>query len=137
METNLNIIGSEPFMDSISEWIKIGTALSLRSGKNEMRKRFKQSLRREWYPALKRLRVEKCRSEAHRKKIVDAWEAFGATMSLDERKEKASHEREMKRATPFCSWKDCRYHTVKPETPTRACAGCDEVRYCGKPCQQK
>ncbi|VDC00742.1 unnamed protein product [Peniophora sp. CBMAI 1063] len=126
-----------PYEDTVGGWIKIATALNLRRGKNEMRKKFKQSLRREWYPTLNRLRFAPCADEVRRKKIILIWETLGLTMQLEESKEKADYEREIKRTAQFCAWKDCRFHTVKPDMPTRACAGCDEVRYCGKPCQQK
>ncbi|KZV70224.1 hypothetical protein PENSPDRAFT_455091 [Peniophora sp. CONT] len=127
----------KPFMDAIGEWIKIASALSLRSGKNEIRKKFKQSLRHEWYPTLKRLRTTACSEQARREQVLDVWTALGTAIGLEEGKAKAEYEREMKHAAQFCAWKDCRFHTVKPDTPTRACAGCDEVRYCGKPCQQR
>lgn len=124
-------------MDAVGEWIKVAAALSLRSGKNEMRKKLKQSLRHEWYPTLKCLRSTPCTREARRKKVVDIWEALGTAMGLQEDTEKVDYEREMKRLAHFCAWKDCRFHTVKSETAMRACAGCDQVRYCGKPCQQR
>ncbi|KZV70226.1 hypothetical protein PENSPDRAFT_651749 [Peniophora sp. CONT] len=102
-------------MDSIEEWVKVAAALSLRSGKNE---------------------TQKVQAIFTTRKVLGAWKALGAAMGLEEEKEKTDYEREMKHAVQFCAWKDCRYYTEKPETATRTCAGCDEVRYCGKPCQQ-
>lgn len=138
-------------------WTELGTALSLRSGRNSLLKAYKHSVRREWYPTLAMLRTlpkAGISHDTHRDDVVRAWIALGMTVDLDEVKEREEYERFGKRAAQSCSWRDCRYHTETAPNPSRVCVGCGEVvspsctvtsiqltskqqRYCGKPCQLK
>ena len=100
--------------------------LKLRSGKNEFRKRFKASLRREWYPTLKILR-ELEDAGPQRDGLTEAWQSFGEAMDLDEVREKQEYEVECRRAADRrCSWDKCDYHAKRPPK-TRVCVGCNEV----------
>ena len=101
-------------------------ALKLRSGKNEFRKRFKLSLRREWYPTLKALR-ETEDPGPQRHGLLEASKALGDAIDLDETRERLEYEHELKHAADWrCSWNDCEYHAKRPPK-TRVCVGCNEA----------
>lgn len=69
--------------------------------------------------------------------LIPAWKGLGQALKLEEAKEKADYEHEIKKAAQLCAWVKCEYHEKKPPEPTRACVGCGEARYCSRPCQQK
>ncbi|VDC00741.1 unnamed protein product [Peniophora sp. CBMAI 1063] len=118
-------------------FIEISGALNLRSGKNEIRKKFKQSLRRGWYSTLKHVR-ELEDAGPQRDDLLEAWQSLGHAMHLNEAQEKRDYEAECRRAAERrCSWPQCVYHSNKPPAKTRVCKGCDEVRYCSRACQKK
>ena len=106
-------------------FVQTACALNLRSGKNEFRKRFKSSLRREWYPTLKTLR--ELPNAPQREDLLAVWESLGDAMDLDEAREQQQYELDLKRsANRRCSWRQCEYHSKAP-SKTRACVGCDEA----------
>ncbi|KZV70228.1 hypothetical protein PENSPDRAFT_455102 [Peniophora sp. CONT] len=128
--------GDNPPCRAVDVFAKVAGALHLRSGKNEFRKRFKLSLRREWYPTLKALR-EMEDAGPQLGGLLEAWQALGDAMDLDEAREKLEFEHESKRAADRrCSWNECQYHAKKPPK-TRVCVGCNEARYCSRACQRK
>ncbi|KZV74143.1 hypothetical protein PENSPDRAFT_648341 [Peniophora sp. CONT] len=91
-----------------------------------------------WYSAIDSLRIISSRdAEAGSRcqHVLQAWIDLGAALGLQEEEEKVAYEREKKRVAQFCAWKECQYHQTAPSTPTRACAGCREVRYCSRSCQ--
>ncbi|KZV69292.1 hypothetical protein PENSPDRAFT_487228 [Peniophora sp. CONT] len=127
-------------MEIIRGYTRVAAALGHRSGKNTLRKAFRQAARREWYRTLKTLReisLQDRRAARKCARLVPAWREFGRALDLDEESEKADFDREMKKAAQLCAWKDCEYHERRPPHPTRACAGCAEARYCSRLCQQR
>lgn len=124
----------------IESYTRIAAALGLRSGKNALRKAFRQAARRQWYRTLKTLRELPLRdTRATRKcaQLMPAWQGLGEALNLDETSEKADYDHEMKKVAQLCAWTECEYHEKKPPNPTRVCAGCGEARYCSRLCQQK
>lgn len=107
--------------------------MNMRSGKNTLRKTFKQQMHHEWYPTLQYLRGHPFHNRVGTDKLLAAWEELGTTTGLSEEQEKAEHAREAKKAAAqrahHCAWKECKYHTVKHPMPTslRACSGCGVV----------
>ncbi|VDB82900.1 unnamed protein product [Peniophora sp. CBMAI 1063] len=116
---------------------------NLRSGKNTLRKTMRNTLRQDWYPTLHVLRTQrddKLWRGKHRKQLTDlliAWTALGTSIGLDEETERRDYEREVKRMSMVCAWKECKYHTEKPPTSLHSCKGCGEVKYCSRDCQRK
>ncbi|VDC04751.1 unnamed protein product [Peniophora sp. CBMAI 1063] len=127
---------------SISAYKKFAAAMNMRSGKNTLRKTFKQQMHREWYPTLQYLRSQS-RSNIGTEKLLLAWDDFGKAVGLSEEQEKAKHAREAKKAAAerahHCAWKECRFNEEKHPMPTtlRACSGCGVARYCSRECQRK
>lgn len=107
---------------------------NLLAEKNVLGKAMKQAMRRQWYPTLRAIRPYSKQS-VDMNNLVTTWYSLGRGMGLDEKKEKEEYDREVKRLGQFCAWKECGFHTAKPETPLSACKGCGEVRYCGRACQ--
>ncbi|KZV70221.1 hypothetical protein PENSPDRAFT_455015 [Peniophora sp. CONT] len=111
----------------------------------ELKKQIKKSVKRHWYKTIVDVReivrsgnlpigdaqVEK------RGEIVASWAAFAKEYGLDPDHEEAQYLFELKRTAQFCASKDCEFHKKMPPHPTRACAGCSEVRYCSRACQLK
>ena len=97
------------------------------------------SAREEWWPSLRRLRDAHYRAgsgagaKGHAT-MIRAWADFGGLLGLNEEEEKTRHERE---ARTRCSWAECAYHETKAPHELKACAGCSEVRYCGRECQKR
>ncbi|KZV69289.1 hypothetical protein PENSPDRAFT_487195 [Peniophora sp. CONT] len=124
----------------INAYTRVAAALGMRSGKNALRKDFRQAARRHWYRTLKTLRElppRDQRTTRRRSQLIDAWERLGVALKLEEINEKTDYEREVKKAAQLCAWVQCEYHEKKPPQPTRACVGCGETRYCSRACQQK
>ncbi|KZV69291.1 hypothetical protein PENSPDRAFT_486920 [Peniophora sp. CONT] len=125
---------------AIDHYTKIAAVLGLRSGKNALKEAFQQATQRVWYRTLKTLRDHRSsdiRGKHKCKQLILAWQVFGKTLDLVEADEKAAYDREMKAAAHLCGWSGCKYHEKEPPHPVRTCAGCGEVRYCSRPCQQK
>ncbi|VDC00740.1 unnamed protein product [Peniophora sp. CBMAI 1063] len=121
--------------DVVDVFTAMAGALHLRSGKNEFRKRFKLSLRREWYGTLRALR-DMHDPGLQRDDLLEGWQALGDAMDLDETRERLEYEHELKHAADRrCSRTACEYHTKKPPK-TRVCVGCNEARYCSRVCQR-
>ncbi|KZV74142.1 hypothetical protein PENSPDRAFT_749639 [Peniophora sp. CONT] len=98
-----------------------------------------QSIKPDWYPTIHVLRDLSSRdgeSPGRCKQMIKVWTDLGNALGLQEKKEKARYERERKRVAQLCAWEECEFHQVTPPTSTRACAGCGEVRYCSRACQQ-
>ena len=116
---------------------------NLRSGKNTLRKTMRNTLRQDWYPTLLVLRAQrddKLWRGKHRKQLadlLDAWMALGTAISLEEEVDKRDYERELKKMSMVCAWRDCEYHEERPPAGTTLynCKGCREVRYCSRACQ--
>ncbi|KZV72274.1 hypothetical protein PENSPDRAFT_751019 [Peniophora sp. CONT] len=133
----------EECLKSVSAYKTFAAAMNMRSGKNTLRKTFKQQMHHEWYPTLQYLRGHPSHNLVGTDKLLAAWDELGMTTGLSEEQEKAEHAREAKKAAAqrahHCAWKECKYHTVKHPMPTslRACSGCGVVRYCSRECQRK
>ncbi|VDB82896.1 unnamed protein product [Peniophora sp. CBMAI 1063] len=118
-------------------------ATNMRSGKNTLRKTMRNTLRQDWYPTLHVLhsqRDDKLWRGKYRKHLADlteVWTALGTAIALEEETEKRDYERELKRWSMVCAWKECKYHNEKPPTPLNHCKGCREVKYCSLACQKK
>ncbi|VDC03336.1 unnamed protein product [Peniophora sp. CBMAI 1063] len=127
-------------VEALKIYTRIAAALSLRTGKNLLKKVFRQAARREWYRTLVALREIQLRNEEAKRKctpLISAWQTLGRALNLDEASEKIDYEREMKKAMQMCAWLKCDYHQKRSPHPTRACLGCAEARYCSRECQQK
>ncbi|KZV64946.1 hypothetical protein PENSPDRAFT_149859 [Peniophora sp. CONT] len=128
---------------TVKVYTSFAEVVNLRSGKNTLRKAMRYSLRQEWYSTLHVLRTEQ-RDSAHwqgpyRSLIGDleqVWVALGQSVSLDEDAERRDFEREAKKASRFCSWRACQYHTETPSAPLQTCKGCGQVMYCSRACQK-
>ncbi|VDC00752.1 unnamed protein product [Peniophora sp. CBMAI 1063] len=140
--TMCNVLQNDPgwaiLHDVLHQYTLIGGALRLRrekatgEKKQSLAKFFDNAIHDEWYPTLQALRP--CPPTAARSGLLDAWKAFGDALGLDESEEKAAFERARRQ---FCSWAECEYHKQAAPMPTRQCAGCGQVRYCSKVCQQR
>ncbi|KZV70215.1 hypothetical protein PENSPDRAFT_651734 [Peniophora sp. CONT] len=128
------------WLNVIEQYTRVGGALYLRHEAAPADTKQKRSLMRilerdvhhEWYPTLVALRAAP--PSGQKADFLQGWLAFGKAMGLVESDEQASFEKEKKQ---FCSWRGCEYHTKKAPSTTRQCAGCGQVRYCSKACQQK
>ncbi|KZV70216.1 hypothetical protein PENSPDRAFT_651735 [Peniophora sp. CONT] len=122
----------------VHQYTRIGGALQLRSEQAASDKKqpllnlFKRAAHDEWYPTLEHLRTSP--SSSLRSDLLESWQAFGKALGLIEAEEKAAFEKEKKQ---LCTWRACEYHTRKAPSATRQCAGCGQVRYCSRTCQQK
>ncbi|KZV71623.1 hypothetical protein PENSPDRAFT_398489 [Peniophora sp. CONT] len=119
------------------------TATNLRSGKNTLRKTMRNTLRQDWYPTLHVLRSQRednmwrGQNRERLANLEEAWTALGTSIALDEETEKRDYEREVKKMTQVCAWKECKYHSEKPPTALHNCKGCGEVKYCSRACQKR
>ncbi|KZV70552.1 hypothetical protein PENSPDRAFT_440532 [Peniophora sp. CONT] len=118
----------------------LARAVNLRSGRNNLRKILRQSMRQEWYPALSCIRDREelgilTNPEKHASVIAE-WKWFGESIGMDEEEAKRDHERRLKRDAQLCSWHDCQYHSTRAPISLMTCKGCGEVRYCSRHCQR-
>ncbi|KZV74107.1 hypothetical protein PENSPDRAFT_236311 [Peniophora sp. CONT] len=93
----------------------------------------------EWYPTVHGLRLlalHNVQAEPKCQQLITAWIKLGNVLGLQEEKEGVEYERERKRVAQLCAWRECEFHEKKPPAATRTCAGCSEVRYCSRECQQ-
>ncbi|KZV74114.1 hypothetical protein PENSPDRAFT_749611 [Peniophora sp. CONT] len=129
-------------LDNVVQPFKIMAGGARARGSERDRELFnaiKQSVKPDWWPTLHSLHelmslgidtALRCHQ------MIKVWMDLGDALGLEKTKEKAAYERERKRGAQLCAWKECEFHKVMPATPTRTCAGCGEVRYCSRACQQ-
>ncbi|KZV75683.1 hypothetical protein PENSPDRAFT_646975, partial [Peniophora sp. CONT] len=124
-------------LEICASYERLGQSLVLRSSRNPLRKDYKRTLRREWYPllqALDSLPGNPGTSRMHNCVLMrEAWFKMGKLgAGFDIAKEQDEYKR---RAAKLCSWRECQWHTIEPSSPPKMCQGCGEARYCSKPCQ--
>ncbi|VDC00753.1 unnamed protein product [Peniophora sp. CBMAI 1063] len=137
-----NQMSWDVWVDAVNQYIAMSGVLHFRQQtapnkdnkpkRSTLLKLFEKEMRTFWYPTLFALRAVP--HSEQKAALVDGWFDFGRLMGLVESDERAVFERERKM---YCSWRACEYHVRKAQSGMRVCAGCGEVRYCSRPCQQK
>ncbi|KZV62354.1 hypothetical protein PENSPDRAFT_253897 [Peniophora sp. CONT] len=127
-------------LKEIREWS--ATAINIESkackytGAPAVLSSMRSGAREDWWPSLRMLQDAPYREGLGAKghaTLLRAWTDFGRLLGLEEDKEKARHEKE---ARTHCSWRSCVYFKTLAPHELKTCAGCSEVRYCGRECQK-
>ncbi|VDB84264.1 unnamed protein product [Peniophora sp. CBMAI 1063] len=138
-----NAPSTEPGHSSITHvlsfYVLIAGGVQAQSGREQLHELLLQSIRPVWYRTIHHLgRIQRRDTSIAKKclKLISVWMKLGDILALEEDAEKKEYERSMKREAQMCAWAACQYHKMPSGSPTRACAGCGEARYCSRPCQQ-
>ncbi|KZV74074.1 hypothetical protein PENSPDRAFT_235220 [Peniophora sp. CONT] len=131
--------GHSTITNILSVYVVIAGGVQAQVGREQLHELLLQSVRPEWYRIIHDLRRRSKRDPQVAKKcekLLSIWKKLGDTLDLVEDTERKEYERDMKRTAQLCGWSECQYSKVPSGSPTRACAGCGEVRYCSRSCQQ-
>ncbi|KAI0311235.1 hypothetical protein OF83DRAFT_775161 [Amylostereum chailletii] len=110
-------------------------------GEKEVLSALRRDLRRDWFPVLDAgWDLPQTWKKEHNRAWM-AWIELGIKAGLKEPVERERFHRNAdlakKDARAHCAWRRCVYHRTESTSTMRTCAGCGEVRYCGKECQSR
>lgn len=95
-----------------------------------------------WWPTHRTLCevAEKERISPGQERARRIWFNLGTIFNLSPEKERVRFERlqadARRAAATFCSLSSCQYHSERPLSRLRICAGCGQVGYCSRECQK-